>query len=594
MAEQNRSYLIDRFKDGEIPTGTDFADMIDSSLNLLDDGLTSYKIADIHGDHKRFGIGDTAPEAPLGIKAEVGHDEELISFTSSDGLHKWNINLNPTSSNVPGFSIDESSSGIPTSRLFLDEGIDGNVGIGTVTPLEKLHIAGAADGEKLSMQLENVSTGHEGWLLSHVDDNAIIERSGAFAIVEADGSSGTERMTFLKKLGTTPNFYNNVGINEVLPFATLHVTRIDTDSDVRMDENTGILLLGAIDSTNLAFDSYNIQARTGAYVGPTLEFVASELNLQPLGGDVVIHRTYNLDEQVVITDAGLVGIGKTPVERLDVNGAVTFGDTTTAAPAEGTVRWHPADPSDPTSFSDLEVFKDGAWQSLTTTTVTDGLWVQSSIPGAIYYEPVAGNAKVGIGTLEPTASLHVVENGVAETNTAAISISNTSRTTSSDPSIVRSGLRISSSGPWSANAAALNIGVYVSSSGGQLNPSSNLSALLSGSVVIGEATGLPLIGANGTNVLAIQNGHTPTTPAGNTENAGIQLFSTVPTGGTASIFNVMNGDGTVIQLFRQAALPAEDMNNPNTGDVNTDLLISNMRDRIDALELRLQSLGLIL
>jgi hypothetical protein len=107
MAEQNRTYLIERFQDGDIPTGQDFADMIDSSLNLLDDGLTSYKITDAHGDHKRFGIGDTAPIFPLGIKAEVGHDEGLISFTSSDGTHKWNINLNPTAANIPGFSIDD-------------------------------------------------------------------------------------------------------------------------------------------------------------------------------------------------------------------------------------------------------------------------------------------------------------------------------------------------------------------------------------------------------------------------------------------------------------------------------------------------------
>ncbi|MDQ3112429.1 MAG: hypothetical protein M3R17_21310 [Bacteroidota bacterium] len=594
MAEQNRSYLIERFQDGDIPTGSDFADMIDSSLNLLDDGLTSYILTDAHGDHKRFGIGDTAPEAPLGIKAETGHDEELISFTSSDGMHKWNLNLNPTVSNVPGFSIDDSSSGASISRLFIDSGADGKIGIGTVTPLEQLHIAGVADGDMLSVQIQNYSTGHNGWLLSHVDDNAIIERSGAFGIVESDGNSEVERMTFLKKLGAAPNFYNNVGINEMLPFATLHVTRIDTDSDVRLDENTGILLLGAIDSTNLAMDSFNIQARTGSYVaeGPTLDFVASELNLQPLGGDIIIHRSYGLEKRVLITDGGLMGLGKTPVERLDVNGAVTFGDTTTAVPAEGTVRWH----RDPAGLGgDLEVFKDGTWQSLTTTTVTDGLWTASPIDGAIYYAPSDGNAKVGIGTTQPTSALTVIENsGVAELSTVAVSILNTAQTFNADPSVVRAGMRIVNSGNWSLNESALNVGLFISGVSGQVNANANLSAVLNGSVVIGTTTGLPIVGPNGTNVLAIQNGEAPTDSPGSTANSGIQIYSALNEDRSTSIFNVMNGNGTVIQLFRQAALPAEDMNNPNTGDVNTDLLISNMRDRIDELELRLQKLGLIL
>jgi hypothetical protein len=43
-AEQNRTYLIERFQDGDIPTGQDVADMIDSALNLVDDGLVSYRI----------------------------------------------------------------------------------------------------------------------------------------------------------------------------------------------------------------------------------------------------------------------------------------------------------------------------------------------------------------------------------------------------------------------------------------------------------------------------------------------------------------------------------------------------------------------
>ncbi len=589
MAEQNRSYLIDKFQDGDIPTGQDFADMIDSSLNLLDDGLTSYKITDSHGAHKRFGIGDTAPEFPLGLKAEVGHDEGLISFTSSDGTHKWNISLNPTVSDTPGFSIDDSSSGTGNSRFFIDTSANGKVGIGTVSPLSQLHIAGIADGDSLSAQIENFSTGHNGWLLSHIDDNAIVERAGAFAIVEKDGNSKVERMTFLKKLGLSPNFYNNVGINEVLPFATLHVSRMDVNSEVRLAENTGILLLGPVDSTNLAMDSFNIQARTGEYIGPTLSFTATDLHLQPLGGGIIIHNDTTINKQVIITDGGLVGLGKNPVERLDVNGAVTFGDTNTAIPGGGTVRWHGAIPAIPGS-GDLEVFKNGAWISLTSQTAAGSFWETSSLNGAIYYEPATLNAKVGIGIAVPDAALHVVENGVLPVNNAAMQVTNTGTTTNNEVPGIRAGIKITSESISSFAPNSLDVGLYVSSITGQTNANSNLGALINGNVVIGTATGLAVVGPNGKNVLAIQNGNAPLNAPGTTANSGVQIYST---GTTASIFNVMNGDGTVIQLFQQGVLPARDMNNPNTRDVNTDLLISNLRNRINALEEILQNLGLI-
>jgi hypothetical protein len=42
--EKTRTELKEKFQDGDIPTGQDFADFIDSSLNLLDDGLTLHGV----------------------------------------------------------------------------------------------------------------------------------------------------------------------------------------------------------------------------------------------------------------------------------------------------------------------------------------------------------------------------------------------------------------------------------------------------------------------------------------------------------------------------------------------------------------------
>lgn len=59
-AEQTRTYLIEKFQDGDIPTDQDFADTIDSALNLVDDGLVSYRIGvDSSGAALRLNAGET-------------------------------------------------------------------------------------------------------------------------------------------------------------------------------------------------------------------------------------------------------------------------------------------------------------------------------------------------------------------------------------------------------------------------------------------------------------------------------------------------------------------------------------------------------
>jgi hypothetical protein len=71
-AEQNRTYLIERFQDGDIPTGQDFKDLIDSALNLVDDGLTSYRIGvDSSGSALRLIEGQTVgPSLAFAPKAD--------------------------------------------------------------------------------------------------------------------------------------------------------------------------------------------------------------------------------------------------------------------------------------------------------------------------------------------------------------------------------------------------------------------------------------------------------------------------------------------------------------------------------------------
>ena len=71
-AEQNRSYLYEKFQNGDIPDGQDFKDLIDSALNLVDDGLTSYRIGvDSSGSALRLEAGQTVgPSLAFAPKAD--------------------------------------------------------------------------------------------------------------------------------------------------------------------------------------------------------------------------------------------------------------------------------------------------------------------------------------------------------------------------------------------------------------------------------------------------------------------------------------------------------------------------------------------
>jgi hypothetical protein len=549
---------------------SDFADLIDSFLNLTDDGLTVYST-------KHFGINDTTSSSPLGIKGETGQDDQMISFKSADQSQKWNINLNPTVSDVDGFSIDDITTGVSSSRFFIDHVSEGNIGIGTVQPNAKLHVTGANDGGNVSIMVENLESGvNGGWLMSAVEDNAIPERMKTFAIHEKTGSSLEERITVLSG--------GNVGINETLPYAKLHVSRspADPQAELQLAENTGVVLLGPIDDKNLAMDAHQIQARTGEYIGggTTLSFTATPLGLQPYGGGILINANSSVgSEKAIVTSDARLGLGTiTPAEKIEINGAIKIGTTISAN--TGTIRW---------SGSDFEGYDGSNWKSFTLSNWA-GTLTLSGAP-AITYNP--SSPKVGIGVVNPSAALDIHESSSVTGESTAMILTNSSSTSSSSSN--RVGLKISMNGFWAFSSSSKNIGLYIPEVTGQSNSNANLAAVLNGNVVIGDVTSSPMIGASGKNVLGFQNGDIPTQAIGapGVTNGGIQVYSASNSLGT-SVFNVMTGDGHVIQLFRSPAIAAPD-NSPVGSSYGTSeqAIISNMRDRINALESKLQALGLL-
>ena len=90
-SEQHRSYLYDKFQNGDIPDAQDFRDVIDSALNLLDDGFSLNGIvAARDGGAAYFGEGVTVgPSMSFGPAAGLSSDwaglSGFMALSFSDG-----------------------------------------------------------------------------------------------------------------------------------------------------------------------------------------------------------------------------------------------------------------------------------------------------------------------------------------------------------------------------------------------------------------------------------------------------------------------------------------------------------------------------
>ncbi|MFN6471886.1 MAG: tail fiber domain-containing protein [Nostoc sp. SerVER01] len=118
MAQKSRTELQGLFKTGTKPSQQDFADFIESTLNIKDDGIEKPSGAD----------------TPLKIKAQ-GTDEKLMDFYAGE-TKTWSINQKLDKDKI-GLNISNSGG----SKLFITSS-SGNVGIGTTTPGAKLEVNG--------------------------------------------------------------------------------------------------------------------------------------------------------------------------------------------------------------------------------------------------------------------------------------------------------------------------------------------------------------------------------------------------------------------------------------------------------------------
>lgn len=576
MPIKSRVDLKAKFANGNIPFQEDFWDLIDTLISQSEDGLSIIRNAD---SSVTLGLGVTGNgAAPLAIKRQ-GTKELLISFHDDTQHANWGF-LTLNQKDFPGFNVVQvDTKNTISSRLFIDSRT-GQVGFGTESPKSHLYVQASKSNAGVGLGVRNSAVvSQTGWFFLHVNDNTITSRNGALGIFDAGsaGSQGTERVVIMPTTGY-------VGINEKTPDTFLHVSRPESNADSLIDlrEQTGIAQIGTV-TKSILFDYQGIQARQGAYISNTLQLDVSTLNLQRLGGDTLWHNDPDTPEteKVVIKTNGRVGVGVLlPSEKLHVDGRLIISDSA-ENPLAGAIRW---------SGTDFEGYDGANWLSMTGGNAS--MW-SSAGTDKITYNPA--KAMVGIGIDVPTSMLHVSNDETVNAGSTSVRIVNTASTSSDQGSDSRIGLDISCSGLWSDATGSKSIGLVVSSSGaGTAN--TNLAAVLNGNVSIGPVSNShEMVGANGSNVLVIQNGAAPSAQVGGSSvtDGGVQLYSQLDADGV-SVFNLKNGNNDTIQLFKGAALTAANTDTIDDAYTITEAnIISNLRVRLNELEARLKALGLL-
>ncbi|MFN9568874.1 MAG: tail fiber domain-containing protein [Cyanobacteriota bacterium] len=220
---QSRQALRNRFVRHAIPTEKDFADLINASLNLADDGVVKL------------------PDQPLGLVRQKQDQAVLRLYASPDAdWTAWQMQL-IGGIDKPGLGFSNQAG---ASALVL-EGTSGHVGVGTTSPTARLTVC-EANGSPAAANSGSLLIDHEdSGGASSIVFRSKVERGNDFAYIEYRDKNpalpnsqaglltiGIENETD-DHLALMPS--GNVGIATKTPAAKLHVggsMRVDTDLTV--------------------------------------------------------------------------------------------------------------------------------------------------------------------------------------------------------------------------------------------------------------------------------------------------------------------------------------------------------------------------
>ena len=352
-------------------------------LNIVSDGSVGYTYLDTYGSglysklRLRAAGGSFASPAAIQNGDLVGE----LGFQGYDGTVFQNAAIihgvvvgAPSGSHIPTalrFSTDSGSS--LGERMRIDQ--NGNVGIGTISPQNKLHVIGTLElGSHTARPSDgqiNFGNANESWIGLITSGRQMLHLGGM-----SNGGSGS------RMVGIWDDLYvpGNVGIGTTAPGEKLTVTGAGTSyvAGITTDgaSQRGLIIRNAQTATTSGGTGPSIYVQNTSVTAnnfASLAFAGAVTSIGYISGQITDHaNSYgNLvfttrgsdgwNDRVIITSTGNVGIGTAnPAATLDVGGTAAIklpvGTTTErpASPVTGMLRFN-------TTTRKIEFFDGTSW-----------------------------------------------------------------------------------------------------------------------------------------------------------------------------------------------------------------------------------------
>ncbi len=248
------------------------------------------------GTSGNVGIGTTSPSTTLHLEST----DPRITYNDSDTATHWKVGP------IGDIFYFSSNSGANDDMVINN----GNVGIGTTTPAESLHVSGTVSDTFLIERTEandvdmNLRNTESNWSVG-------IDRSldNSFIIAEGDDPDRSPRITIRN---------GKVGINESDPETKLHVRESDSTTNIGDNNHKGTIAVHNLDTTHNNYAGIAFQEAWSHTVAKVAARLDHNTSTGDTAGDLVFatrNKASTLNERMVIKADGKIGIGTTSPQR---------------------------------------------------------------------------------------------------------------------------------------------------------------------------------------------------------------------------------------------------------------------------------------